>query len=165
MPAIEILKRLERAERTEASAAIGVADEIVSLERRRSRLAAILHSARTAAETYPRRLPERGVSFEAQMDAENRRADMLRQVRYQIRQTGVDAGQFADALMLASQPTGADFVNAIAEAEAALTACERDITELEAERSRRGRRLGELRASIRQGQDWLRANGFAAEAV
>jgi hypothetical protein len=165
MPELNVLKRLERAERTEASAAIGVADELVSLERRRSRLAAILHSVRQQAEVYPRRLPPRDVAPEAWSEAQNARADALRSIRQQIKQTGVDPAAFNEALVLASEPSGADFVQAIAVAEAALTACERDITELEAERSRRGRRLGELRASIRQGQDWLRANGFAAEAV
>jgi len=50
MPECSVLRRLERPERAEAATARGVADEIVSFQQRRARLAAIAHSVRTAAD-------------------------------------------------------------------------------------------------------------------
>jgi hypothetical protein len=161
VPALDILRRLERTERSEASAARGIADEIVSFEQRRSKLTAMLHSVRTSAAHWPKYGPEPGTSVEAWSEAENARADLLRQVRAMVRQTGTDLGQFNQALALASQPSEADFALAISQAESALNACEAELRELEAERSRRGRRLGELRGSIKQGRDWLVAHGHA----
>ena len=164
MPDLSILRRLERAERAAASAARGIADETISLEQRRSKLAAILHSVRTSAASWSRYGSERGVSQEDWMRAQAARADQLREVRRLVRDTGTDVSQFMSTLKQASEPGEADFAIAITQAEAALASCERELAELETERARRGRHLRELRASIRLGTDWLKANGHVEAA-
>lgn len=50
-------------------------------------------------------------------------------------------------------------------ATVARVTAERQLSELEAERSRHGRRGGQLRATLAEAEAWMRQNGMAMEAM
>jgi hypothetical protein len=180
---LELLARLRAAIDREMSISTGLAYEIVEQTRHVSILSSEEHEARRRAEGFDPRLA--GMSNEnintlAIADADERRG--LRQVQRvtgrdivteQMRahaeaasRAGVDPGAAAQAFAQASARIDpAALWRALEAATAARVKAEADLAALEAERSRHGRRGGQLRATLDEADRWLAAQGTTIAAL
>jgi hypothetical protein len=182
-----LLDRLRSAANREASLSVGLSHEIVAQTQHMTRLYAEERQAEQRLRLWPDDPRRNSMSAEARNTALLAADEQRRQLRQVERvagrppineqsalreharaaeRAGIDVGTAAEVYARAS--AGVDRQAAQDGWEIAVRARikgEQQLAELEAERSRHGRRAGQLRGTVEAAERWLQANGMATEAA